>query len=139
MSVILAFLVSTLLRRFFFFFFYCSGAPRDLHSFPTRRSSDLAIYTHSLLFLVGPAAIALGSAKFLLGWKNKTTQLTSSPWQEYNFVTIDTKRLMVVAHRTNPTVGFEARLPNKELLDQYLRSEERRVGKECRSRWSPSD
>lgn len=79
-----------------------------------------AIYTHSLLFLVGPAAIALGSAKFLLGWKNKTTQLTSSPWQEYNFVTIDTKRLMVVAHRTNPTVGFEARFPNKELLDQYL-------------------
>src|SRR5207248_9696750 len=24
------------------FFFYCYGAPRDLHSFPTRRSSDLA-------------------------------------------------------------------------------------------------
>src|SRR5438045_6586932 len=24
------------------FFFYRSGAPRDLHSFPTRRSSDLA-------------------------------------------------------------------------------------------------
>src|SRR5207249_11612528 len=23
------------------FFFYCSGPPRDLHSFPTRRSSDL--------------------------------------------------------------------------------------------------
>src|SRR5206468_5093534 len=23
------------------FFFSCSGAPRDLHSFPTRRSSDL--------------------------------------------------------------------------------------------------
>src|SRR5205085_4681710 len=23
------------------FLFYCSGAPRDLHSFPTRRSSDL--------------------------------------------------------------------------------------------------
>src|SRR5437870_9697395 len=23
------------------FFFYCSGAHRDLHSFPTRRSSDL--------------------------------------------------------------------------------------------------
>src|SRR5438552_14164094 len=26
---------------FFIFFFYCSGAHRDLHSFPTRRSSDL--------------------------------------------------------------------------------------------------
>src|SRR5438105_12635085 len=26
----------------FFFFFYCYGDHRDLHSFPTRRSSDLA-------------------------------------------------------------------------------------------------
>src|SRR5690554_7772666 len=25
------------------FFFYCSGDHRDLHSFPTRRSSDLAL------------------------------------------------------------------------------------------------
>src|SRR5690606_40019277 len=25
------------------FFFDCSGAPRDLHSFPTRRSSDLLV------------------------------------------------------------------------------------------------
>src|SRR5438105_12641013 len=25
------------------FFFYCSGAHRDLHSFPTRRSSDLGM------------------------------------------------------------------------------------------------
>src|SRR5437764_9509125 len=25
-----------------FFFFYCSGDHRDLHSFPTRRSSDLS-------------------------------------------------------------------------------------------------
>src|SRR5947199_2386316 len=28
-------------RSVFFFFFYCSGDHRDLHSFPTRRSSDL--------------------------------------------------------------------------------------------------
>src|SRR5437867_13422894 len=28
-------------RCMFSFFFYCSGAHRDLHSFPTRRSSDL--------------------------------------------------------------------------------------------------
>src|SRR5438477_10997112 len=26
----------------FLFFFYCSATPRDLHSFPTRRSSDLS-------------------------------------------------------------------------------------------------
>src|SRR5437762_8920872 len=30
------------MRCFFFFSFYCSGHHRDLHSFPTRRSSDLA-------------------------------------------------------------------------------------------------
>src|SRR5699024_12277799 len=29
------------LIRLFSFFFACSGPPRDLHSFPTRRSSDL--------------------------------------------------------------------------------------------------
>src|SRR5207249_11575790 len=29
------------LLSFFCFFFYCYGDPRDLHSFPTRRSSDL--------------------------------------------------------------------------------------------------
>src|SRR5436190_23604044 len=28
-------------RRYLFFFFYSYGNPRDLHSFPTRRSSDL--------------------------------------------------------------------------------------------------
>src|SRR5437764_14554586 len=28
---------------FFFFFFQCYGDHRDLHSFPTRRSSDLVI------------------------------------------------------------------------------------------------
>src|SRR6266516_1715910 len=33
---------SILALMFLFFFFYCSGAHRDLHSFPTRRSSDLA-------------------------------------------------------------------------------------------------
>src|SRR5437899_12575460 len=26
-----------------FFFFYCSGDRRDIHSFPTRRSSDLEV------------------------------------------------------------------------------------------------
>src|SRR5690606_39853266 len=35
----------------FDFFFLCSAAPRDLHSFPTRRSSDL------LLIVPGQSAI----------------------------------------------------------------------------------
>src|SRR5437588_10584145 len=37
-----------------FFFFYCFAAPRDLHSFPTRRSSDLLGTTR--LMLDSPAA-----------------------------------------------------------------------------------
>src|SRR5438552_9214430 len=32
----------------FLFFFYCSTAHRDLHSFPTRRSSDLMLWFVSL-------------------------------------------------------------------------------------------
>src|SRR5207249_10735759 len=34
--------LSSLISFFSFFFFYCSPDPRVLHSFPTRRSSDLA-------------------------------------------------------------------------------------------------
>src|SRR6266536_871526 len=33
------------------FFFYCAGGHRDLHSFPTRRSSDLEHRAHELLLL----------------------------------------------------------------------------------------
>src|SRR6266542_4379859 len=41
-----AILIATLLRTFHLFF-YCSGAPRDLHSFPTRRSSDLGFWSRA--------------------------------------------------------------------------------------------
>src|SRR5256885_9491726 len=34
-------------------------------------------------------------------------------------------------------VGGNFNANTREALTQYLRSEERRVGKECRSRWSP--
>src|SRR5207237_9919900 len=40
-----------------FFFFYCSGHHRDLHSFPTRRSSDLRSPTISCSS--SPASITL--------------------------------------------------------------------------------
>src|SRR5437764_14234188 len=33
--------MTTTYTRSFFCFFYCDSTPRDLHSFPTRRSSDL--------------------------------------------------------------------------------------------------
>lgn len=37
-----------------------------------------AIYTGSLLFLVGPVAIALGAVRFLLFWKNETHSKNST-------------------------------------------------------------
>src|SRR5476649_2830907 len=66
------------------FFFYGYADHRDLHSFPTRRSSDL-----------GPEG---------------------------------PEEAGVVARVAGPVAI---------LLDDEERSEERRVGKECRSRWSP--
>src|SRR5438876_4099824 len=36
----------------FLLFFYCSAAPRDLHSFPTRRSSDLFRGDHRIALQV---------------------------------------------------------------------------------------
>src|SRR5437868_9458065 len=35
------FVQATIITSHFIFFFYCYGDHRDLHSFPTRRSSDL--------------------------------------------------------------------------------------------------
>src|SRR5690606_8362264 len=45
-------------RFLFTFFLSCSGAPRDLHSFPTRRSSDLPLdggcaFTKDAVYLRG--------------------------------------------------------------------------------------
>src|SRR5207248_1192350 len=43
-------LLCSTLSSLLLFFFYSSGHLRDLHSFPTRRSSDLAaLYEHALL------------------------------------------------------------------------------------------
>ncbi|AHF69347.1 MULTISPECIES: hypothetical protein [Pseudomonas] len=80
----------------------------------------VALVTGSLLFLLGPAAISLGAARSLLNWENKINNEQSLPWNEYNFVTVDRKRSMIITHRTDITVGFEFRFPNKELFEQFL-------------------
>ncbi|MEN1831314.1 permease [Pseudomonas lijiangensis] len=80
----------------------------------------VALVTGSLLFLIGPAAISIGAARTLLNWENPTHNEESLPWNEYNFVTVDRKRFMIITHRTDITLGFEARFPNKELFEQYL-------------------
>src|SRR5207248_10330623 len=69
---------------FHFFFFYCSGPHRDLHSFPTRRSSDLDRGGHRDAALHEPGAgrggprdrRALGHLQ--PGRDRKSTRLNSS-------------------------------------------------------------
>src|SRR5207248_11465024 len=78
--------------RSLFFFFYCYAPPRDLHSFPTRRSSDLALGLEAggggrrdgarsgrpdrLRARVGAALRALGRARVTRD--RKSTRLNSS-------------------------------------------------------------
>ncbi len=80
----------------------------------------IAALTGSLLFLVGPAAIACIAALKLLNWENPIHHEQSLPWDEYNFVTVDRKRLMIVTHRTDVTLGFEARFQHEVLFNKYL-------------------
>src|SRR5437868_7478237 len=58
---------SFLTSLFFFFFFSCSRDHRDLHSFPTRRSSDLNPRRIVVGALVGAILVALlfGSGAFV--------------------------------------------------------------------------
>ncbi|RRV07465.1 permease [Pseudomonas sp. v388] len=80
----------------------------------------MGLMSGSLLFLLGPGGIALMAAIRLLNWKVPIKRETSLPWHEYNFVTVDRKRRFIVTHVDDPTLGFEARLPNDELFEEYL-------------------
>ena len=74
----------------------------------------------SVLLIIFPIASYFVTALYLFNLYYPVNRETSLPWHEYNFVTIDRKHRFVITHRTDPTVGFEARLPNDELFEQYL-------------------
>ena len=80
----------------------------------------VAILTGPLLFLIGPVAMAFIAAIKLLNWKNPIHHEQSLPWTEYNFVTVDRKRLMIITHHTDVTLGFEARFQHEVLFNKYL-------------------
>ena len=80
----------------------------------------IALMSGSILILAGPGGIAVFAALRLLNMKVPRKRRWSAPWDEYNFVTVDRKRRFVVTHIEDQTLGFEARLPNDELLEQYL-------------------
>src|SRR5699024_12556046 len=75
----------SVLTLLFLFFFYSYGHHRDLHSFPTRRSSDLAdLEVHRGLLAPGAAAVPgrdglrAGRDHRLPGSDRKSTRLNSS-------------------------------------------------------------
>ena len=78
------------------------------------------LMTNFLLFVIGPGGGLLILAYRILTWEHPVTRDRSLPWHEYNFVTVDRKRRFVVTHVQDQTLGFEARLPNDELLEAYL-------------------
>ncbi|MBS7424919.1 permease [Pseudomonas syringae] len=80
----------------------------------------VAVLTGSLLFLVGPVAMAFIAAIKLLNWENPVHHRQTAPWALHEFVTVDHKRLMVIIHCEDVTTGFAARFPSKALMDKYL-------------------
>src|SRR5207244_10800135 len=69
-------LLSLSLIFFFFFFFYSYGDHRDLHSFPTRRSSDLGATPYATK--LKPIAAALQPKTDFTATDRKSTRLNSS-------------------------------------------------------------
>ncbi|EPN27239.1 hypothetical protein A247_10628 [Pseudomonas syringae pv. actinidiae ICMP 19099] len=80
----------------------------------------IALLTGSLLFLIGPVAMAVVAAVKLLNWENPVHHRQTAPWHLHEFVTVDHKRLMVITHCDDVTTGFAARFPSKELMAKYL-------------------
>ncbi|WP_440805002.1 permease [Pseudomonas syringae] len=80
----------------------------------------IALLTGSLLFLIGPVAMAVIAAVKLLNWENPVHYRQTAPWHLHEFVTVDHKRLMVIIHCDDVTTGFAARFPSKELMARYL-------------------
>ncbi|GKS04541.1 permease [Pseudomonas syringae pv. theae] len=80
----------------------------------------IALLTGSLLFLIGPVAMAVIAAVKLLNWENPVHHRQTAPWHLHEFVTVDHKRLMVIIHCDDVTIGFAARFPSKELMAKYL-------------------
>src|SRR5205814_8843615 len=95
------------------FSFYCTCYPRDLHSFPTRRSSDLAEQVAGR-----PVSYEMFRDALLVALKDAGIELEHSELTDGERYGLE-------------KVG--AKISSDDMVQR--RSEERRVGKECRSEW----
>ncbi len=101
-----------------------------------------AVMMQSLIPLLGAGAVGLGYAGRLLGWKNEIHHQKSRPWKDHNFVTVDRKRKIIVVHYTHISTGFEARLPDFELFEQFLKFLHEKLPADAgyfEKRWDPVD
>ena len=78
----------------------------------------------------------VGEVKALV--KRKLNENTLKFW-DYRVGTLNDKPVQIANYKDDKgrIVGQKLRFPNKDFTFLGDRSEERRVGKECRSRWSP--
>ncbi len=79
-----------------------------------------AVMMQSLIPFLGTGAVGLGYAGRLLGWKPTINNEKSLPWREYGFITLDYRRKMIVAHRTDITLGFELRCFTQQRFEECL-------------------
>ena len=130
-------------------FFYGSGDHRDLHSFPTRRSSDLVVIGAGSAGLAAGRVLQQAGVSFVI--VESSDRVGGRAYTETGRLgqPIDVGCSWVNGANNNPyaKLGYEKGFTmvdhsnaDSDLFDMDgnpARSEERRVGKECRSRWSP--
>ncbi|WNW09740.1 hypothetical protein RRX38_00790 [Pseudomonas sp. DTU_2021_1001937_2_SI_NGA_ILE_001] len=76
----------------------------------------------SVLFLIGPVVFMIYAAlrATRLPPPPPTEHVITLPWEEYRYVTIDRVFRIIALQTDEEDIGFDARLPSKELFEQYL-------------------
>src|SRR2546422_9730655 len=114
-----------------FFFFFNDTATTEIYTLSLHDA--LPIYLVGAGTLLEERALTIGFARRFATYKraslifrdlDRLQRLLANPWRPVQ---------LVFSGKAHP-----ADEPGKQMLKSvYARSEERRVGKECRSRWSP--
>src|SRR5690348_18426864 len=114
------------------FFFYTSGHNRDLHSFPTRRSSDLIIEVmgRDSGYIALHSGIATGAENILIPERKTDVEDVIKALTEK---TGRKKLVNIIVVAEGDAFGANEL---SKIITERMRSEERRVGKECRYRRS---
>ena len=94
------------------------------------------VFLWSTVDLLWPSLLALFAFSFV-GYNKLTTILTMSLGNDTVWICILAMGVLGVISRAGVNDHIITFLLTRKICDGRPRSEERRVGKECRSRWSP--